>query len=283
MRITNHIHLLKIPFKITISPEIQIDRFVNLFIIEGKGITLVDTGVAGTEEIIFNYLRNIGRKPEEIKNVLLTHTHPDHIGSVKTIKEQTKCKVWVHADEKAWVEDTELQFRERPVPGFHNLVAGSCKVDYLLRDDEILDLDDDTTIKVIHCPGHSAGSVAFLHQQDNVLISGDAIPVKNDVPIYDDFQVSIKSLEKLENIPYTEYLLSSWDDHKQGDEVEIAISDGFEVLYSVHQAFAAVVTPENKTDLQGITKLVLESMSLPSEIVNPLFARALKSHFSLLK
>jgi glyoxylase-like metal-dependent hydrolase (beta-lactamase superfamily II) len=278
MKIRENIHLLKIPFKIQVSPEIVIDRFVNCFIIEGKQLTLIDTGVAGSEKTIFDYLKKIGRKPEEISSILLTHAHPDHIGSVKTIKEFTKCRVAVHEAEKHWLEDTDIQFRERPVPGFKNLVAGSCKVDTTLKDEDLLDIENDITIKVIHCPGHSAGSVSFLYQQENVLFSGDAIPVKNDIPIYDDYQTSLKTLERLENMPYPEMLLSSWDSEKKGDEVEISISDGFETLYLVHKAWIEANKEFNENDFQTLTKTVLDKMGLPSRIVNPLFLRALKSH-----
>jgi glyoxylase-like metal-dependent hydrolase (beta-lactamase superfamily II) len=280
MKIRENIHLLKIPFKIQVSAEIIIDRFVNCFIIEGKQLTLIDTGVAGSEKVIFEYLKKIGRKPEEISLILLTHAHPDHIGSAKTIKELTKCRVAIHEAEKNWVEDIDLQYKERPVPGFKNLVAGSCKVDTILKDENLLDIENDITIKIIHCPGHSSGSVSYWYQQQNALFSGDAIPVKNDIPIYDDYQASLKTLEKLENMPYPELLLSSWDSAKKVDEVEIAISDGIETLYLVHKAWVEANKEFKENDFQTLTKIVLEKMGLPSRFVNPLFLRALKSHLN---
>lgn len=282
MKISNHIHQLTLPFQIAMPNGIIIDRFVNVFILVGKHIILVDTGVKGSEKQIFDYLKSINRLPEDIKYVLLTHTHPDHIGALKEIKEQTGCKVAVHKEEKHWLEDTELQFNERPVPGFHNLVSGPCKADVLLNDSDILDYDNEIRIKVLHCPGHSSGSVAYVLQQDNTLIAGDAIPVKNDIPIYDDWKTSLKTLEKLENLPYPEILLSSWDKPKQGDEVDIAISDGFEMLYIVHQAFTEVVKDNKNTEINEVARLVLEKMGLPSKIVNPLFMRALKNHYKYL-
>jgi hydroxyacylglutathione hydrolase len=276
MKVSKHIHVLRIPFKITISPEISIDRFVNCFIIEGKKITLIDTGVSGSEKYIFDYLKSIGRKASEINQVLLTHTHPDHIGALKVIKDETGCKVGVHKEEREWVENIDKQFSERPVPGFHNLVGGSCKIDFLLTDGETIDLGNNQTIQVIHTPGHSAGSVSFQIQPENVLITGDAIPVKNDIPIYDNWQTSLKSLEKIENMQFPDILLSSWDTPKEGGLVEETISEGFETIYAVHQAWLEV--HKEYTDLQALSKAVLEKMGLPAKIVNPLFARAVKSH-----
>ena len=276
MKVSQHIHSLKIPFKLTISPEITIDRFVNCYIIEGKKITLIDTGVSGSEKIIFDYLKTIGRKPSDITQVLLTHTHPDHIGALKTIKDETGCKVGVHKEEKDWVEDIEKQFHSRPVPSFHNLVIGSCKTDFLLAEDDVIDLGNELTIKVIHTPGHSAGSVTFHVMPDNAFICGDVIPVKNDIPIYDNWQISLKTLEKLENLVYPQYLLSSWDSVKEGGDVETAISNGFEVIYAVHQAWLDV--HKNYSDIEELSKAILDKLRLPSKFVNPLFVRGIKSH-----
>jgi hydroxyacylglutathione hydrolase len=279
MKVTDHIHQLNIPFKIEMPTGISIDRSVNIFILTGKHIILIDTGVAGSENQIFKYIEMIGRSPKDIKYVLLTHTHPEHMGALKTIKNQTGCKVAVHKSEKNWLEDVELQFKERPVPGFYNLVSGSCKADIVLNDSDLHDYDDELRIKVFHCPGHSPGSVSFLLQQDNALISGDAIPVKNAIPIYDDWKTSLETLEKLENMPYPEALLSAWDKNHTGEDVDISISNGFEVLYEVHKAFVEVNRTNKNAEIEVISKIVLEKMGLPSMNINPMFMRALKSHY----
>jgi glyoxylase-like metal-dependent hydrolase (beta-lactamase superfamily II) len=282
MKITEHIHSLNIPFKIITSEGNSIERSVNIFILLGKHITLIDSGVAGSDEIIFDYIRSIDRKPEEIKYVLLTHTHPDHIGALSNIKAATGCKIAVHKSEKEWLENIELQFSERPVPGFHKLVGGSCKADILFNDGDVLDYDNELHLKVIHCPGHSSGSVAFLLQQGNALFTGDVIPVKNEVPIYDDWKTCLWSLEKLENMPYPEVLLSSWAPAVIGENVDLAISDGFEVLYAVHQSFMEVVKDNKTADINEVAKLVLDKIGLPVHFINPLFVRTLKSHYQYL-
>jgi len=64
MQVTDHIHALKIPFRLSAGNGITIERFVNLFLIYGSEICLVDAGVAGSEEIVFKYLRETGRRPD---------------------------------------------------------------------------------------------------------------------------------------------------------------------------------------------------------------------------
>jgi glyoxylase-like metal-dependent hydrolase (beta-lactamase superfamily II) len=87
-----------------------IDRDVYSYIIFGDKITLIDSGVTGSGKIIFDYITKDGKDPKKISMVILSHSHPDHIGSVKAIKEATKCSIAAHSGEKDWIEDTEKQF-----------------------------------------------------------------------------------------------------------------------------------------------------------------------------
>jgi len=74
MQISEHVHLLKIPFQVPISPELKLERFVNLFLVYSeKGITLVDSGVAGAEARIVEWLLSSWDQPrqgEEVPAVL---------------------------------------------------------------------------------------------------------------------------------------------------------------------------------------------------------------------
>jgi glyoxylase-like metal-dependent hydrolase (beta-lactamase superfamily II) len=106
-----------------------------------KRIFLIDNGVASSEKIILDYLKSTARQPEDISQLILTHSHPDHIGAARAIKSISGSTLAAHAAEKSWIEDVGLQGRERPVPGFKSLVAGSVHVDQTLQDGDVLDLD----------------------------------------------------------------------------------------------------------------------------------------------
>ncbi len=125
MQITPAIHALRHPFQVPVAPGITLDRFVYSYLIAGETITLIDTGVAGSETRIFEYIQSIGRNPSEISLIVLTHSHPDHIGAARAIREATGCSVAAHPAERSWIEDVERQNQERPVPGFATLVGGS--------------------------------------------------------------------------------------------------------------------------------------------------------------
>lgn len=113
-----------------------IERFVYVFLIYGSEICLIDSGVAGSERRIFDYIRRTGRRPEESSLLVLTHAPPDHIGAVRAVRKATGCTVAAHPGERTWIEDTDRQVRERPVPGFHELVGGSVPVDRIVGDGE---------------------------------------------------------------------------------------------------------------------------------------------------
>jgi glyoxylase-like metal-dependent hydrolase (beta-lactamase superfamily II) len=59
----------------------------NAFLIEGDdGLTLIDAGFPGKEEVVFGAIRELGRSPDQIKHLIFTHGHPDHIGSAATCR-----------------------------------------------------------------------------------------------------------------------------------------------------------------------------------------------------
>jgi len=199
MEVSRRLHALKIPFKIPIAPDKIIDRFVYVYLIFGEKITLIDSGVLGSDSLIFDYLKKVGRDSKEISTLILSHSHPDHLGGARAIRELTGCVVYAHEAEKHWIEDTERQMAERPVPGFSTLVGGPVSVDRLLTDGQTLTLEENPC-RVIHTPGHSQGSIALFFEKEGVLFSGDAVPLPGDLPIYENLADCVSSIHKLKQI-----------------------------------------------------------------------------------
>jgi glyoxylase-like metal-dependent hydrolase (beta-lactamase superfamily II) len=225
MQITKHVHAIKIPFQVKTELG-TLERFVYSYIICGENICLIDSGVASSEGVIFDYMDKIGLNPNDISLMILTHSHPDHIGSAKSIKEKSGCKVAAHPIERSWIEDVDLQEKERPVPNFHSLVEGSVEVDELLEDGDILNLGENISLKIIHTPGHSKGSISLFLPEEGVLFTGDTVPLKGDLPIYEDIEASVRSIEKLKEIEAINVLLASWDEPQKGDDSYKIMDDG---------------------------------------------------------
>ncbi len=277
MQITKHVHAIKIPFELK-TEQGNIERFVYSYLITGDTPVLIDSGVKNSEEIIFDYMEEIGLDPEDLTLLILTHSHPDHIGSASSIKRKTYCEVAAHSGEKEWIEDIDLQFKERPVPNFHSLVEGPLDVDIILEDGDEFELDGKLNLKVIHTPGHSKGSISLFIREEKILISGDAIPIKGDLPIYEDYSKSIESINTLKTIEKLKWLLSSWDDPQQGDELYLIFEEAIDYLKTINDTVAKVSENEDDTDSLEFTKKVLKELGIPEMAANPIVARSFQAN-----
>jgi hydroxyacylglutathione hydrolase len=278
MNITKNLHLLKIDFLVQITTEKSLPRFVNSLIIFGESITVIDCGVKESYKLIYNYIEKNGRDPGEIKTLILSHSHPDHIGSANRIKTDTGCKVIGPLPEKNWIENIDLQFKSRPVPGFYGLVDESVKLDEILTGGENLELDKNIHISVVNTPGHSKGSFSILFKEDLVLFTADSLPLANDIPTYDNFKELKKSIELIKSISDYEILLSSWTS-PMSDKSEIAKLFGDAESY-LNRLDIAVKQyyPQNEVKTLENCGKVISSLNLPPFYVVPLVDRAFRTH-----
>jgi hydroxyacylglutathione hydrolase len=277
MKISKHIHAIKLPFQIPIGQGKIVERFVYVYLIYGKEICLIDSGVASSEQMIFEYIRQTGRNPDEISLMVLTHSHPDHIGSALAIKKASDCSVAAHLNEKSWIEDVELQSKERPVPNFHSLVKGSVDVDRILEDKEVLDLGNGLNLEVLHTPGHSKGSISILFREDKALFTGDAIPLGGDLPIYEDIFSSVRSIKKLKVIGGINALLASWGDPLEGSRIYELMDESLLYLQHIHKTVINSADINSSGVSSELCEIVLEKLGLPKITANPLVAKSFES------
>ena len=74
-------------------PNIRCSR---VYLIEGETLALVDTGLLGGARKVEDYIRSIGRRPEDLELVLMTHSHPDHTIGAGAIVKRTGAKLVAH-------------------------------------------------------------------------------------------------------------------------------------------------------------------------------------------
>lgn len=160
---------------------------VNVYVLEVEdGCALIDTGFRNSADKILKAIASIGKRPEDIRHIVLTHGHPDHIGSAAALKRATGATVYAHRIDTPIIE-AGTGFRDaKPIPGWRNkllfalLLKPSLKrlleptrVDQFLEDGESLPFAPDVT--VIHTPGHAAGQVSLLwRKHGGVLFTADA-------------------------------------------------------------------------------------------------------------
>lgn len=106
----------------------------------------------------------------DIEAILLTHAHFDHIAGVDVIRRNKQCPVYVHSLEAEWLLDPDLNGSRR-WPDVSPPIS-THPAEHLLEDGQTLELLD-CSFQVMHTPGHSPGSVSFLH--GHRLFSGDVL------------------------------------------------------------------------------------------------------------
>jgi hydroxyacylglutathione hydrolase len=271
MKVTEHVHALKVPFPAS-------TRFVYAYLIYGKQVSLVDSGIAPAKEMIFDYLRKTGHDPKEIRWLLQTHSHGDHIGLSAEIKKISGCQVVAHAAEKDWIEDIDKQYRERPTPTFRSYVQESAKVDRVVNDGEVLDLGGGEGMKVIHTPGHSPGSISFVYTPDGALFSGDAVPAAGALPIYSDVFVNVRSIRKLKAVPGLKALFSSWHDAIVGEKVYPTLDQALAYMQKVHEVVRRESAAAPSLDPKELTIRVLKTLGLPENMASPIVVTTIEAH-----
>lgn len=156
---------------------------VNTFLLEdASGCTLIDAGFPDKADQIVTAIEGLGRKPSDVKTIIATHAHPDHIGSLAALKRATGAQVLIHP------LDAEIAARGsgfRPMTASPGLLSGllfrlfvrgnpsveASPVDRLIEDGAALPHH----LRAIHTPGHCAGHVALLWpQHGGVLFAADA-------------------------------------------------------------------------------------------------------------
>ncbi len=158
---------------------------VNIYIVETTdGCAVIDTGFPGSTDKIIRAVTAIGRKPNDIRHILVSHAHPDHMGSAGSLKRETGAAVWAHPIDAPIIEAGTGYRNAEACPGIRNkIVAGLLRrfglpnaepmhVDHLLHEGDSLPFAPD--LSVIHVPGHCAGQIAFHFKRGGgVLIPAD--------------------------------------------------------------------------------------------------------------
>ncbi|MBI0583851.1 MAG: MBL fold metallo-hydrolase [Methanomassiliicoccus sp.] len=272
------IHSINLPFKVPLSPTVSLDRSVNVFVVEGEDLALIDSGTKGSGKTILRRIRALGRRPNEVSKLFLTHSHPDHIGAAAEIVAATGCQVVAHAAERTWIEDPSIQKAERPVPGFDSLVGDAVTVGRRVGDGDVVAMGG-FDLKIVHTPGHSPGSITLWSRADRAAFTGDAVPVPGDLPIYDDAFATLGSLRKLRNLG-VETMLSAWADPLEGLGINRRLDEAVLLIQTIHRS---VVRHSNGTDVTPeLVQAVMVDLGLPGSSANPMMARTVRSHLQYM-
>ena len=184
-------------------------------LVEDSRAILVDAGLQGSLIPITGGLKDLGLSLDQIDTVVITHAHPDHCGGLGEVVAGRSIAVAAHRLDADIISGTKtppnpLQnefFAKMAEPVLPKLMGSLVPVDLPLEDGDLIPFS--TEVRVVHLPGHTAGSIALYLPSKRAIIVGDALQYKFSRKlsppshrVTQDSKEALRSLEKLLDLDF---------------------------------------------------------------------------------
>jgi glyoxylase-like metal-dependent hydrolase (beta-lactamase superfamily II) len=185
---------------------------VNIYLLKTeRGYFLIDTGIAKRRGQLEGELQEAGCRPGDLKMIIITHGHLDHVGNAAYLREKYGAKIAMHRGDYGMVESGDMFVDARGgvvigLVGFLMRVLGLSNYERFTPDTYLEDGHDLSEhgfdARVVHIPGHSKGSIGILTTEGD-LFCGDILgntgkPAKTT--IVDDSTELDASVERLRTL-----------------------------------------------------------------------------------
>ena len=183
---------------------IQLQRVKAHAVIDDDGVTLIDTGYAGSLPRLTAALAELDRSVADIRRVICTHGHPDHAGGARALSD-LGVEILIHPEDAANLDVTWATALRQPSRGrIFAAMTPPLETFTPLHDGDVLPVLGG--LEVIHTPGHTPGSVCLYARQHGLLFVGDVLQrrfgrVSGASGLYsDDVATARSSLQRLADL-----------------------------------------------------------------------------------
>ena len=161
----------------------------------GEGV-LIDCGCSEADKSAIAAF--IDKNNITVKGILLTHGHYDHIIAIDALRLLTSAAVYSHEKEKEILENPNLNL------SVNMGIKLSVTPENFFADGDVFEAGD-TTLKVLHTPGHTPGGVCYFDEKNGILFSGDTLFEesigRSDFPLGDHQALLGSIMKKLITLP----------------------------------------------------------------------------------
>lgn len=145
-----------------------------------EGLVIVDAGLSNAAGPVLRQLAEAGHKPADVRWIVITHAHPDHVGALPALKRATGAKVVASELETPVIEGRMAVARPNAAAvktPLHLRMPETrfppTPVDLTVRGGDVLPVLDG--LEVIETPGHAPGHIAFWLRGPNLMFCGDLV------------------------------------------------------------------------------------------------------------
>lgn len=194
---------------------------VNVFlIVHPVGLILIDTGPKGSKDSIFEGIRQIGKQPEDLKAIILTHAHYDHAGGLAAILETVQVPVYTSALCAEMIKKgIAFKTSSKVVAFLLKLVtlSGRIQSTYIniqeVKSSIIIVsegdwIPDESGLQVYNAPGHTAEQLALFYPvKEALLFAADCAENTKKLKLkpviaYQSVKINRQTLKKLSALPF---------------------------------------------------------------------------------
>jgi glyoxylase-like metal-dependent hydrolase (beta-lactamase superfamily II) len=159
--------------------------YTKAFIVEyEEGLVIIDTFYDGDAQLFLDEIARMGKTPQDIKHIALTHAHRGHLGGMAALKRLSGAPIYAHEWEADIIAGNRPihnphlfafdPIQAWPIIFFGQLTARWNPFDPMPVDQLVDEGSKIGPLQVLHTPGHTPGHLAFYWPERQVLFTGDA-------------------------------------------------------------------------------------------------------------